>query len=197
MEKESHTEPTESAVDTTLDSLIERVNQGDSAAANCLAELAYDRLHKTAQRIVGFRDGTPTLGATALVGEGFARLFKSDSLEKIRDSHHFYSLFAKMMRQILVDYERSKIAAKRGGDANRVDLDVILSYIGSQQNSAQDLSNAIAELESRYPRAADIIQMKYFAFMTVDEIGENTSLSRSTIESDLRLAKAFIKAQLT
>ncbi len=182
--------------ETLLVSLIDRANNGDSAAANALAELAYDRLHKTAQRIVGFRDGTPTLGPTALVSEGFARLFRSDQLERIRDAHHFYSLFAKMMRQILVDYERSKGTKKRGGDSNRVDLDVILAHIASEQNSAHDLSEAINELEQRFPRVADVIQMKYFAFMTVDEICEHTDLSRSTIESDLRLAKAFIKSQL-
>ena len=179
-----------------LDSLIKQANQGSEDAADQLAALAYDRLYRTANKIVGYRNGTPTLGATALVSEGFARLFKTGYLDKIRDTQHFYSLFAKMMRQVLVEYERSKATQKRGGESNRVALDVILVYLADQNSSAEELSEAIAELEKRYPRAAEVIQLKFFGFMTVDEICTHLNLSRSTIESDLRIAKAFIKSYL-
>ena len=189
-------EPCRVAAGVCLDSLIRQANAGDEQATDRLAELAYDRLYRTAQRIVGYRNGTPTLGATALVSEGFARLFKTGYLGKVRDTQHFYSLFAKMMRHVLVEYERSKNTQKRGGLSNPVALDVILSYLADQKSSAAELSEAVGELEKRYPRGAEIIQLKFFGCMTVDEICEQLELSRSTIESDLRIAKAFIKSHL-
>jgi len=186
----------ETAPSMCLDSLIQQANQGSVEAADELAAVAYERLYRTANKIVGHRTGTPTLGATALVSEGFARLFKTGYLNKVTDTQHFYSLFAKMMRQVLVEYERGKSTQKRGGDSNRVALDVILVYLADQNSSAAELSEAVSELETRYSRAAEVIQLKFFGFMTVDEICEQLGLSRSTIESDLRIAKAFIKSYL-
>jgi len=177
-----------------LDSLIQQANQGSENAAEQLASLAYDRLYRTAHKILGYKNGTPTLGATALVSEGFARMFKTGCLNKVKDTQHFYSLFAKMMRQVLVEYERSKSTQKRGRNSNRVALDVILVCLADQNSTAEELSEAITELESRFPRPAEVIQLKFFGFMTVEEICEQLGLSRSTIESDLRVAKAFIKS---
>ena len=179
-----------------LDSLIQQASQGCQQSVDELALLAYDRLYRTANKIVGYQNGTPTLGATALVSEAFARLFKTGYLDSIKDTQHFYSLFARMMRQVLVEYERSKSTQKRGGEVEHVALDVILVYLADQNSSAEELSEAITELEKRYARPAEAIQLKFFGFMTVDEICEQLGVSRSTIESDLRIAKAFIKSYL-
>ncbi len=181
---------------SSFDRLISRVNNGDENAVNELAEVAYERLYRTAQGIVGYGHGTPTMGATALVSEGFARLLNRRSMRKIEDSHHFYSLFATMMKQIIIDYERRKRRLKRGGDLNRVDLETILTSLADPNHTIEELSLAIDELQVRDQRAADIIRMKYFGFLTIEEISRITDLSRSTIQNDLRFAKAFIKREL-
>ena len=187
----------ESESSANLEALIGRMRKGEAPAIEELAEVTYLRLWTIASRIIGTTNGNPSLGPTALVNEGFVKLLTQQGLEQVTNVEHFFSLFARAMRQIFIDYHRQKKSAKRGGGKKRLDLDIVLNYVSENTGDVEAVSEAIEKMKVELPRAAGILEMQFFAFMKIAEICAVTDLSRSTVENDLRLAKAFVKAEMT
>ena len=179
-----------------LDELIQRMRDGEAPAVEELAEITWLRLWTIASSIIGPNSGSPSLGPTALVNEGFVKLLTQNGLAKVKDVEHFFSLFARAMRQIFIDYHRQKNTDKRGRGSKRLDMDIVLSYVSEKTGDVEAVSESLEKLRDNLPRAAQILEMQFFGFMKVAEICNVTNLSRSTIESDLRLAKAFVKQEL-
>ena len=180
-----------------MDELIRRIRDGENPAIEELAEITWTRLWTIAARIIGPQNGTPSLGPTALVNEGFVKLLTQNGMAKVNDVEHFFSLFARAMRQIFIDYHRQKNTNKRGKGNKRLDLDIVLSYMSENTGDIEAVSESLEKLRNHLPRAAQILEMQFFGFMKVTEICSVMGLSRSTIENDLRFAKAFIKQELT
>jgi len=168
---------------------------GNDRAGDALAPLVYDELHKVAERLFRSERASHTLQPTALVHEIYAKLV--DAEVDWQNRAHFYALAARMMRRLLVNYARTRAAEKRGGGGIRVTLDESSMPAGSTDAEFLDLDEALTSLAELDPRKAELIQMQYFGGLSFKEMEAITGLSSSTLDRDLRLARAWLKDRLT
>ena len=168
---------------------------GDEKAADELTPLVYNELHRLASHLFRSERQNHTLQPTALVHEAYARLVNVDV--SWQDRAHFYSLAARMMRRILVDYAIAKKAAKRGGAAIRVTLDESVVPAVDVDADFLSLDEALTNLAEIDPRKAELIQLQYFGGLTFRDMEEVTGLSSSTLDRDLRFARAWLKDYLS
>lgn len=180
---------------TDVTRLLSRWRQGDKQAFARLTPLVYDELRRIARN--AFRGERPghTLQPTALVHEAFVNL--ADVEIDWQDRSHFYALCARMMRRILLDHARSRAAEKRGGGQMRVTLndDVIEADSGAEQ--LLELETALERLAGLDPRKAKLIELDLFGGLSYREITAVTGLSSSTLNRELRFAKAWLKSELS
>ena len=176
--------------------LLARWSGGDDAALNALSPLIYDELHRLAQS--SFRGENPghTLQPTAIVHEAFEKLVDADV--SYADRGHFYALAARMMRRLLINHANEQRAQKRGGGIAPVTLDE--GALGDMGNAGDveliELGEAIAELEKVDERKSQLIELQYFVGLTFAEMSEMTGLSTSTLDRELRLARAWLQDYL-
>ena len=168
---------------------------GDEQAGEALTPLVYDELHKIAARLFRSERSGHTLQPTALVHEAYANLVGADI--SWQDRAHFYSLAARMMRRLLVNHANAKYAAKRGGGAVRVTLDESRTPAADDSAELLDLDEALTRLAEMDERKAELIQLQYFGGLSFKEMEEVTGLSSSTLDRDLRFARAWLKDQLS
>lgn len=167
---------------------------GDRQALERLVPLVYRELHKLAHRAMrGERDGH-TLQTTALVHEAFVAL--ADAKVAWADRAHFFAIAARQMRRILVNHAEAHRAAKRGGGQAPLPLEDALDVVGTRSAEIGDLDDALRRLEAVDARKAQILELHYFGGLTHDEMAEVMQLSPSTIDSELRFAKAWLRARL-
>lgn len=176
--------------------LLRRWTDGDEQAMAELSPLVYQELKLISERI--FRSENPghTLQATALVSELYLKLESSEI--RWSDRNHFYSLSARLMRRILVNHARSKNAAKRGGGYVPVTLHE--EGVGSDQGVDMEILSldlAMSELAGFDARKADLLELHYFGGLTHVELSEVIGVAQSTVDRDLRLAKAWLKNRLS
>lgn len=161
-----------------------------------LIRAVYEELRRLARSYLGTDRARHTLQPTAIVHEAFLRLSKSADLE-IESRTHFFRIAAKSMRHVLSDYARSKNAEKRGGDWNRVTL----SGIGTSGNAldfdAADIHNALKSLEDLSKRQAEIVELRFFGGLKVEEIADLLDVSDRTIRNEWRAARAWLRSELT
>jgi RNA polymerase sigma factor (TIGR02999 family) len=184
--------------DPSVTQLLRRWTEGDAGAAEALAPLVYDQLHALADRL--FRGERPghTLQPTALVHEAFVQLVGAEV--DWRDRTHFYAIAARMMRRLLVNHAVARRAEKRGGDALRVTLDESSGgTVDMRPEDAEllDLEDALSALAALDPRKVELVELQYFAGLTFEEMAEVTGLSTSTLDRDLRVARAWLKDRLS
>ncbi len=163
--------------------------------AQQLTEIAYRRLYGIAASLLGFSSGTPTLGPTALVSEGYAKMFCAGQFKEIRDPGHFYARFTLSMKHIIIDYFRSKQTEKQGRNWRRQDWIEHLEASVDPMFAELDLLDALAMLAERHPNCAVAFELQFFGRLTVTEIMHSTGHNRSQVEADLRFAKAFLRVQ--
>jgi RNA polymerase sigma factor (TIGR02999 family) len=174
--------------------LLNDWRSGDEAALDELTPVVYDELRRTARRL--FRGERPnhTMQPTALVHEAFVKLIEADVAWQNRA--HFFALSARLMRRTLVDHANARRAAKRGGGVEDLPLEESLISLGESDARLVDLDEAISALAEIDPRSAELIELKYFGGMTVEEMATITGRSPSTLGRDLRMARAWIKVRL-
>ena len=124
------------------------------------------------------------------------KLVDAGTVEKSPNRRYFFASAARAMRQILADYARKKNALKRGRGWERLELDRVLKYLHEEHIDTLALTDALEELERRDPRKADVVQMRFFAGLTMNEIAEHLGVSRPTVELDWRAARAFLRLNL-
>ena len=178
---------------------------GDESAAARLMDLAYDELRTLAESYFRGQPRGHTLQPTALVHEAFLKV-ASRTGARYDDRAHFCAVCAVAMRSILADYARRRCAAKRGGDDwQRIGLEEVgtpAAGAGAANGSAGTdidalvLDEALTELERRSARQARIVEYRFFAGMTVDEVARVLDVSRSTAEDDWRMARAWLAREL-
>lgn len=182
--------------------LLRAWGRGDSAALDRLTALVYERLHRMARRYARHERPGHTLQATALVNEAFLRLVESRDLEWT-DRAHFFAVCARVMRRILVDAARSRAAIKRGGQARReqhataINLDHLPTpgtEMSAQICALDDALNALARID---PRRAQVIELRFFGGLTVEETGEVLQVSPQTVMRDWKLARAWLARELS
>ena len=170
--------------------LIQSHNDGDEAAYDQAVELLYAELRKIAHRNLKHMGGNPTMQTTAVVNEAYLKIRKSPS--GAENSAHFLNIASKAMRQIIVDYARSRNAEKRGGDIVHVDLDETDKAVQAQADEILLIDDAIQKLSAENERLARVFQFKFFTGLDDDELALAMETSKRTAQRDWMKARAFI-----
>lgn len=174
--------------------LLQAWRAGDAHARDALTPLVYRELQRLAhQAMRGERPGH-TLQTTALVHEAFLAL-ASAQVDWV-DRAHFFALAARQMRRVLVNHAEAHRADKRGGGVPHAPLDDALHVVGTPSAAISDLDDALRRLEALDPRKAQILELHYFGGLTYDEMAAVMDLSASTIDTELRFAKAWLRQAL-
>lgn len=178
--------------DTTLTDLLLAWRRGQEGAADSLMPMVWGELHRLAKIHVA-RDAS--LQPTALVNEAFLKLAAGRG--HFEDRVHFFAFAARVMRSVMVDHLRSQQRQKRGGDHLRVTWDKALNV--APDDTPQDflrLDDALQRLEGLDPRKCRILELCYFSGLSYDEIAEALNTSKATVGRELRLARAWLRAEL-
>jgi len=168
---------------------------GDESAAARLMDLVYDELRALAGSYFADQPAAHTLQPTALVHEAFVKVTERTGLH-FNDRAHFFAICAVAMRGILADYARRRRAAKRGGDWERVRLESVGTPAGTPDVDALALDEALDELATRSERQARIVEYRFFGGMTEAQIARVLGISRSTVQEDWRMARAWLLVQM-
>ncbi len=175
---------------------LNATNHGDPHVADQLLPLVYDELRQLAAQKMAQETPGQTLEATALVHEAYLRLV-GDGKERHWDGRaHFFGAAAEAMRRILVDQARRKRAAKRGGQGRRVPLDDADIGFTSPAEELLDIDEALTHLAAEDPEAARLIQLRYFAGLSIEDAAEVVGISRSTAYEHWSYARARLKTLL-
>lgn len=156
--------------------------------------VVYDQLRKIAARCLNSERPNHTLSATELVNEAYLRLVGSDLA--LHDRLHFYAIAARVLRNVLVDYARARSRQKRGAGAQQVTLDEALLITPNSGFGVLELDDALNRLSSNDARKGEIINLTVFGGLTQEEIAATLNISLATVQRELRMAKAWLHAQL-
>jgi RNA polymerase sigma factor (TIGR02999 family) len=175
--------------------ILTAMDLGDPAAAEELLPLVYAELRNlAAQKLARERPGQ-TLQATALVHEAYLHLVGTHD-PGWNGRGHFFAAAAEAMRRILIDQARKRRRAKRGGDHRRLELTHLAGPADIPDETLLDLDDALARFAESYPRAAKVLELRYFAGLHLDEIAAALAISRRTAERDWKFARAWLIAAL-
>jgi RNA polymerase sigma factor (TIGR02999 family) len=178
-----------------LTELLLRWGDGDLTAVDELMPLVYDELRRIARNYLRRERPGMSLQPTALVNEAYLRMI-DQSIVKWQNRAHFYAICAKLMRRILVDYVRRRRAGKRGGDQYKVSLSEVDR---ARQRSDVDLialDDALRVLEAEKPQLAQIVELRFFGGLTIEETAEAMKLSHATVERGWSLSRAWLRREL-
>jgi RNA polymerase sigma factor (TIGR02999 family) len=178
--------------------ILSAVHNGDPAAARELLPLVYEELRKLAARRLAQEKPGQTLQATALVHDAYLRLVDvdEDKRQNWNGRGHFFAAAAEAMRRILVESARRKARVKRGGGFNRVELDVDDVATLASPDAVLVIDDAIAALAVDDPQAAQLVKLRYFAGLSVEEAAELSGLSRSSAYEHWSYARAWLLCRL-
>lgn len=177
--------------------LLRAWNAGDGDAFELVLPLVYDELHRMAARYLGGERSTVSLQATALVNELCLRLLGWDAV-RWQNRQHFYGVSARMMRRVLVDIARRRRADRRGGrDAVRVSLDDIDVAVSEPGADVLAVDMALERLASEDPRKAQVVELRFFGGLSVEETAEALGVSVRTVHTDWAFARAWLYRTLT
>jgi RNA polymerase sigma factor (TIGR02999 family) len=175
--------------------ILRAAQQGDREAAERLLPLVYDELRKLARARMAQLPPGQTLQPTALVHEVYLRLLGKQDLH-LESQRHFFFAAARAMRDILVEQARSKGGPKRGGDRRRVELNNEIAVSGPPREDVLALNEALVELEKADPFKAQIVNLRYFAGMSVDETARVLGVSERTLQRHWRFIKAWLRSRI-
>jgi RNA polymerase sigma factor (TIGR02999 family) len=174
--------------------LLGKWRAGDSAALDALVPLVYSELQNVAHNYLRAERPEHTLQTTALVHEAYLRLVKDKSLQ-IQNRPHFFAVAAHLMRQILVDYARSRKRAKR--DAGyKITLDEGVGFSKNKHPDLVDLDDALIALEKLDNRQSRIVELRFFGGLSIDETSEALGVSAATVRRDWGTARVWLRREL-
>jgi RNA polymerase sigma factor (TIGR02999 family) len=177
--------------------LLEAAAGGDSAAAEQLLVLIYAELRALAGAYFKAQPVNHTLQPTALVHDVYLRLINQDG-SPFTSRAHFMAIAATAMRQILTDHARRKGADKRGGDWQKVGLQAAVAREGRDEEiDLVALNEVLVNLEKLHPRKHRVVELRFFGGLTVDEVAQVLGISVATVESDWRMARAWLGVELS
>jgi RNA polymerase sigma factor (TIGR02999 family) len=177
--------------------ILSAIDQGDAEAAEQLLPLVYDELRRlAAQKLVQENPGQ-TLDATALVHEAYLRLVDTERARHWNGRTHYFRAAAEAMRWILVDRARQKHSQKRGGGWRRVELEGPAKGLEDPSDDVVALHEALELLAQHDPVKAELVKLRYFAGLSVEEAGDVLGVSRATADRYWRYAKTWLYCELT
>ncbi len=163
-----------------LTQILRQIEQGDSSAAEELLPIVYDELRKLAASRLSHEKPGQTLQATALVHEAYVRLVDVEKAQHWNSRGHFFAAAAEAMRRILVDNARRKQRPRHGGDRQRVELDEACSLAEDRLGEVLAVNEALSKLAEESPEKAELVKLRYFAGMSVQEAAAALEISRAT-----------------
>lgn len=176
--------------------LLVRWREGDEQACDQLFPLVYQELRRLARHCLSAERSDHTLQSTALVHEAYLRLVGNDTLQT-ENRVHFFALAAQVMRRVLVDHARKRLAGKRGGkEALTVTLSEAVEVAQKQPLDVMALDTALHELARVDRQQAHIVEMRFFAGLSIDETSEALGISPATVKRDWTMARAWLYRQL-
>lgn len=179
--------------------LLSRLSQGDRSVIERLMPLVYDDLHRRAQRLMRQERSDHTLQPTALVHEAYLKLVQQRE-PSFKNRTHFYAVAAHFMRRILADHARAHLSAKRGGGEFHISLDESLhDRLPARTDTPTGLlavDHALEKLAALDPRQEQIVELRFFGGLTVNEVAEVLAVSPRTLEREWTLARAWLYLQI-
>jgi RNA polymerase sigma factor (TIGR02999 family) len=182
---------------TDVTRILSAIEQGDPHAAEQLLPLVYDELRKLAAAKLAQEKPGQTLQATALVHEAYLRLVDVEKVQHWEGRGHFFAAAAEAMRRILVDCARRKGREKRGGKLQRISLDAIDLATTATPDQLLAVDDALARLAVEDPAAARLVELRYFAGLTVEEAGKALGISTATAYRHWNYARVWLYSELT
>jgi RNA polymerase sigma factor (TIGR02999 family) len=175
--------------------LLQSWSGGERGALEQLIPLVYGELHQLAHRYLRQERSGHLLQTTALVNEVYLRLVAASRIQW-QDRAHFFAMSAKLMRRVLVEYARSDRSLKRGGQAEHVELKEAMEVLQVKGEDVLALDGGLRALERLDPRKAQVVELRVFAGLSVEEAAEALGVSRETVLRDCRLAKAWLRREM-
>ena len=181
---------------TEITGLLQAWSHGERAALDELTPRVYDQLRRLAGHFMQNESPARTLQATALVHEAYLRLVDVTNVDW-QHRAQFFTITARIMRHILLDTARARMAAKRGGQQARVNLDEIPEPQTGAGRDLLALDDALAALAAVDPRKAQVIELRFFGGLSVEETAASLNVSPETVMRDARGARAWLKRDLS
>jgi RNA polymerase sigma factor (TIGR02999 family) len=175
--------------------LLLRWRHGDMAALDQLVPMVYDELRRLARAHLR-REQNPSLQPTALVHELYLRLAESDRLI-VRDRTHFFAIAARVMRRVLVDHARRRLADKRGGGVTIIGLEPLMEPAKTPGVDVLVIDEALDQLMSVDARLCRVVELRFFGGLNVEETAEALEVSTATVDRDWAMAKAWLFQRLS
>jgi len=176
--------------------LLMKWSDGDPAALDNLIPLVYDDLRRLAHHYLRSERAGHTLQTTALAHEAYFRLASQKKVDW-QNRGHFFAVCAKIMRRILVDYARGRGSAKREGEARKTSLDEAAALGQQRRADIVAVDEALKELEAIDPRKSEVVELRFFGGLTIEETAEILKVSHATVEREWSTAKAWLYREIS
>jgi RNA polymerase sigma factor (TIGR02999 family) len=182
---------------TDVTHILLKIDQGVNSASSELLPLVYDELRKLAVQRMAHEKPGQTLQATALVHEAFVRLVDVERVQQWKSRGHFFAAAAEAMRRILVEQARRKKSKKRGGDFQKITIGEIEADSPKASDELLALDDALIKLEIASPRKAELVKLRYFGGLTIEQAAQVLDIAPSTAISDWAYAKGWLKLEIS
>ncbi len=180
-----------------ITAMLREWSDGKQTALDALLPLVYDELRRQAARVLRRERSGHTLQTTALIHETYLKLIDQNEVNW-QNRAHFFGIAAQAMRRILIDHAKARHREKRGGAAENLPLEEAAFVISNEKSvDLIQLDDALTRLEKFAPRQANIIELRYFGGLSVEETAEVLHISPTTVKSDWKTAKAWLYQQIT
>ena len=176
-------------------SLLVAITKGDTGAESKLIPLVYAELRKLAGHYMRRERSDHTLQATALVHEAYIRLVRQRDVNW-QNKAHFFAIAGSLMRRILVDHARAHTRGKRGGRQEPIPLEEAILFSEDRSEEVLDLDRALTRFAREYPRQSQIVEMRFFGGLGIEEIADVLKISPKTVKRDWSLARAWLHREL-
>lgn len=180
--------------DPSTDELIAKWRAGDRAALQALLPLIYEELRRVASKQLRAERANHTLQTTALIHEAYLRLVGGEGAE-IHDHCHFVALASRLMRQVLVDHARGRLAAKRQGGI-KVTMSEALDLSAQPELDLLAVDDALTRLSQLDPQQAQVVELRFFGGLSIVETSQALSVSAATVKRDWTTARAWLRREL-
>ena len=176
--------------------LLHAWSRGDQAALARLVEAVYPELRRIAARQFSGERREHTLQPTAIINEAYVRLAQQQPGKEWQDRTHFFAVAARVVRAVLVDHARARQAVKRGSGEARVEWTLVQASVAQAPVDVLDLDAALQALEAMDPEQVRIVELRYFAGLSIDETAEAIGTSPSSVKRGWLAAKTYIRRHL-
>jgi RNA polymerase sigma factor (TIGR02999 family) len=177
--------------------VLVRIQNGDPSAAEALLPLVYEELRELAAQKMAQEKPGHTLQATALVHEAYLRLVDVEQRQRWDGRGHFFAAAAEAMRRILVERARRKKAVKHGGGRHRVNMDTVAIVAPENSDDLIAISEALDRLAALDPVKAEVVKLRYFAGLTIEECAESLGISGATAKRHWSYSRVWLFEQVS